>query len=1225
MSQTSTGTAPGGPAGPTGPAEPAGSPTVPYHGVTNPRSQYASFNPEVVRGLAFDTVSSPDRLYSINAYAGTLMRFDLDATPTPDPEWRMRTVADPVAVLFQDPYVYVLGQGNHTLAKHAKDSGELLELLNLPSEPADILVDSAGDAWISCMGADSVVRVDLTAMAIEATWGHGQGLALKRPRFLSLDPGSSGKVGTPGAPERVLVAPFVSGNGSFMAGKQNDSTDGTVDDPRTLSPSTIHDGTDPVEFGDSFMEPYGNDYGILPDEDLFAINVNGLSDAYPVARGVSTLLTGHGFNPATNAYWMLGIDLENQDPARQSEPALNGNFADNELNLLDGDLPTGPGGPLVTAPGVPDAMGGLMNRDIDSLVTGQQVWDPTGEASLSFPYALAFGEVLNGRPVAAVAGSTTPNVALFDTFGRRLSGTDMPIGTASIEGRVVRSLQFFGNELFIYCQETGNIIAWPMVPNGPFVKPADDPDREYDLGADPSPASIRRGRSVWYDAVGSMNGRVSCNTCHPGGEADGLAWSLKDDLTDFKDPMVTQTMKGALDAFPFHWRGERDLIDFNGAFTGLLGMDDPLDEDPDAEHGFADFQAFVFSLQPAANPLQPIDRELRDTSAPHAQPNGMLGDPQRGQELFLGAIPINGGTGTSDCSRCHAFPTGSIGNPRGDNNTNIAHTINDDAAMGLSIETASLHNLNTLRQQPFASFLHRRMEGGLLRESNYRLPRLGFGYRHNGVDESNQDFVKDQFMSAGGISAQNEIDSADIGSFLDLWDSGTAPAVHHARRLNADTVTAQEIVALRSELLNQAASDKRWIDVVVIGRSPSPRTWWFDPSAGAGGEFVCEDPGVANVTLAAFLTPGWDNFFLGCLPGQGRRLGIDYDDDGLRNGAESSLDPFDPDFDNDGFPDGYEALTPGLNPTVHNVAGDNLDGVAPRLSPVGTLAPELDFVSARLAKYHFETTEPARWSAVVRSLTTQDPEFELHSNVMATRHTIGIRKLLPSGNLAMGSPQWDHRYEIDLTLTDYKGLDATVTFVVESAHTGKDDREFLVVRGSALDQLSASGGARTLRYTALLGNLDELSRTPDVDKMIAVQLLTRPDEDSPWVPVPEAELQSSPGNAVNRTILMDAYVGGALSATHTWNATPAGGSAQFPGAILVGKPTLNSVVRLDFTVTGAAALNQLGVQPLQIFEQSPANLFDPSASATDVHVRYDSRGDYNFPFTEPVHRLTWID
>ena len=48
--------------------------------------------------------------------------------------------SNPVSIARQGDDLFVVGQGNHALAQHDLPSGEIVDVLMLPSEPADIVI-----------------------------------------------------------------------------------------------------------------------------------------------------------------------------------------------------------------------------------------------------------------------------------------------------------------------------------------------------------------------------------------------------------------------------------------------------------------------------------------------------------------------------------------------------------------------------------------------------------------------------------------------------------------------------------------------------------------------------------------------------------------------------------------------------------------------------------------------------------------------------------------------------------------------------------------------------------------------------------------------------------------------------------------------------------------------------------------------------------------------------
>jgi hypothetical protein len=1188
-----------GTAGPAGPAQGPQTPdqaatpvVVDYKAITNPRSEYATFNPEVVRGFAFD--DKANKLFSIHAHASTLLVFDTSTGGGSAPIERWRTVTDPVSVRLHGGFLFVVGQGNHVLAKHDAATGAILDLVQLGSEPGDMVIDSNGEAWISCMASDEVQHVQLSpSLAVLDSYSWNEGLELKRPRFLTHQPATSKH------PERILVAPLVSGNGTFGVDKYVPGVNFNAG-ARELDTTEIHDG-----YSAAFAGSLGlNGYGVLPDEDLFAIELGSTIQVAAVARTVGTLLNAHGEHPKTGDYWMLGIESDNANPALQTEPDLNGIFATNELSVILGGIPS-----IAAVGGAP---AGLVlpgaTTDVDLLPSG--AYDPTGAGSLSFPYALAFGEV-HKQTVAAVAGSTTPNVSLFSSFGKRVAGGDMSLSNSPLGGRVVRSLEFRGDRLFIYCQDTSNILVWDFyVAASGQVLPQPIASQEFHLGEDPTPLDIAAGRSIWYDATRSLNGRVSCNTCHPGGESDGLSWPLTHDTLDFKDNMITQTLDGALDSYPLHWRGERDLIDFNDAFPGLLGggPGSLLSEGPGGE--FEEFKAFVFALQTTANAQQNPDRRVHATDVPGAQPNGYVGDAAVGHEMFVGNIGIHIAGSSQpdipvavDCNRCHTMPTGSIGLPFINqngltlvNDGSSADFIHSDFAFAAAIETAALHNMGNLRRQPQVDFTHNYSGGA----ATYELPLLGFGFLHAGVTPSQTDFLLDNFLARSqNVNALDHQDAADLSAFMDVFDSGTAPSVHLGFRLVGGTSNASTVADIQSLLVDQADPAKRWVDVVVLGTSEDDsgnlvrQSWWYDPGLSA---FICEDSNVSPASLADFASgSGWENVFLGCLPGQGERLGVDYDNDGLRNSNETApLSPYVRDYDNDGYPDGYERAVTGLNELVPNVPADNDDSVI-----------------------HFETAEPVRWTMSGANLQMETTDS--HSDTFARRHTAVLRNLLPSGTAF----SWTNNYRVLLTLEDIKG-NTTPMIVTGGFDAGQSDQgETIVLMENSLTDQGTAGGVRSGQYEVRLGDLGVPDRSGTGDRVVVVHLLRRATAFDDWEFVPPGDIEPSSAPFMASTLTMkfttQPPTGPPVTHTRIWDPSShytdgSGVTATF----LVLAPTDGAGwTGTTIGLSGASASQDIAVQVVSVFERHDPATYSQSAPELD----FNSRRDYKMPMTHRDLRM----
>ena len=106
-------------------------------------------------------------------------------------------------------------------------------------------------------------------------------------------------------------------------------------------------------------------------------------------------------------------------------------------------------------------------------------------------------------------------------------------------------------------------------------------------GFDPTPAVVREGRIAFSSARASTGGTFSCESCHPSGNIDQIAWTINSDLGPqdscggsiaCPEPRSTMPIRGLRDTLPLHWVG--NLADpFPG--VGVGGPEDPVAPDCD--------------------------------------------------------------------------------------------------------------------------------------------------------------------------------------------------------------------------------------------------------------------------------------------------------------------------------------------------------------------------------------------------------------------------------------------------------------------------------------------------------------------------------------------------------------------------------------------------------------------------------------------------------------------
>ena len=847
-----------------------------------------------------------------------------------------------------------------------RTTGDILGVLQMrdPStgealgEPADILVDDqTNQAFVSCSAADAVVEIDLNAWTITNVFR----LPSKNPVFLSFDVNGD-----------VLVAPELSGNNTIVHRGEATLAVPFNDQAKELG---IMDLNDPA------LAVSG-----LNDYDLFRIVRSGASigTVQPVASSVGTILFGHCVNPVTGDIWMLNTDANNQKPAQQTEAALNGDFASNRLSLV-----TAQSGQVVK----PHTIIDLDVFGTDAM--GNPIYD--GTRSMAQPFNLD----CTSTGYTFVVGMLSDNVTLYDPNGNFVLEWDLPKG--AIPRDVVYSTSL--NTAFVYCWGTNEVLGYLL------TTPVGAPWIPCDLGEDPLPADLKRGREILFSAEFSADNRFSCLTCHVDGHSDVIAWPLGA-TTDDKGPMLTQSLTGIETVHPFHWRGERKgkgnqlMVDFNGAFTGLLGSPKKLDVTPGGD--WDKFEDFVFSLQQPANPRQNKKRVIQGAHQPPLLPGSPVSDSVQGQADYAA------------CVICHTFPKG---------------TANDFAADGAVFGELNPHRVD-FKVAPFTALWRRYQDADpLIPDVQFetvdfvdsipnlpntdQFPPLGGAISHAGLFGSLQHFILLFLLPAQTAS--------NLTGFIDQWDSGIAPVSYRAWYVDqsAPNSVFNEIVNYlvpQCTLPTTTGSGQSFLngDFAVIGSffwqgAEIPMRWYWDPKQQL---LIPEDSTVTPQQVGVLLTQARNgqssNTFIGLPVGSARRFAVDKDGDDLFNIDElnqpnGGSDPEVVDSDGDGFWDGHEVAN-GSIPTD------------PMSIPVDTTRPRFvgDKVSviwktAKIAVVQFATTEQTTATILYKS-TTGDVGKAVSSH-FARRHRIVLSDLDPSD--ALNASVYDGIVKIE----DHAGLD----------------------------------------------------------------------------------------------------------------------------------------------------------------------------------------------------------
>ncbi len=836
---------------------------VPYPAVTTTPADVPNLFAEPFTGMALD---SQNRLFAVNTHGSTLVRVDSSGTVS------FGTGLNPVSVAVVERLgeikVAVVCAGTHAMLLHDAASGRIENVRRLDSEPADIVYDDERElAFVTCRGENTVLQFDpLSFGAAPVSYSIECG---QRPGFLYLDRGDPGV-----ADNRVLFAASVTGNNTTnMVPAGEDPNDGIV------------------------FDLTGNPGGELDDFDIYRIDP-GSGTVEPAVTGVGSLIFDFARAPQPpHGLWVLSTDSLNADPARQSEPALRGNFVINQLVVVPGILPVGP---VAAPPGV----------DLDDTQPG--VSGPQYDACQAINQARAL-EFFEGG--ALVASPFQDRIYRIAADGSRSFTYYLQPGSQCYDVLDV------GNGFFAaLCLGTQNIeiFKWDQVWRV----------LSYPLGYDPTPEQIRRGRDVFLDGRISQDGRSSCASCHAGGGSDQLGWQLSSPPNDTKDVMVTQSLFGIADTFPHHWRGERDLADFQGAFQGLLGAPATAQpgscEQPLSDQNMIDVIAFMQSLTAPASPYQHPTRQVDgDVVTPPIDGNDPLpaGDPVQGVIDFL-TVPIPGEDNIT-CADCHHIKTGSDGN---------AFDVNGGAIpRSTTTEVAHLRQMQNKGRRMKVIGLP--LAGGAMVPTDVN--DNGFGFGHGGEFGTLRTFVEAFSLSPSA--------TANIIAFLEQFDQGLSAAAHWVEWFDAPAAAAGPAVRDRIEDFLIDGADLDWSDLAVVGRtmisgSMQSMRWWFDPNAGANGEFVPETTAQPSITwgqMEADVAAGTtEAAFIGLPPGAGPRFAIDYDGDGVRNGDDSL--PYEPTY---GGPSALPAL----------------------------LSWKVDLETARLGKLHLEFSEEVTYSIDYRA------------------------------------------------------------------------------------------------------------------------------------------------------------------------------------------------------------------------------------------------------------------
>ncbi len=802
-------------------------------------------------------------------------------------------------------------------------------------EPRDCVFDASGDfAYVSVGATNQIKKLRCSARRVVATFEFGDDPDGAGPQaFLNCE-----------EPRSLLI------DGSTLYGLSFEGGNGTIPIPMAA-------GSVPI------ADLWENSFITLPRDldvvefDLSSSTVTGMGALHRVGAINSDVLK----IPGSGDLIVSNIQLKNSFPNV-------GEFVFRKHGIAEHRL-------TIAAPGA-DPLDPAAMTHIDLNLSAAFMGLP---ATFSFPSQMAVDAA--GRFVY-VACYETRNTAVVDLVTLQVHAVLNAGGLSPDKGFGPRGvlLDESRGRLYVFnrADSTLDEFAVPVA-----LGSVNNPIRTVSIGLDVTDPDVREGRIAFIDALNSVNGAQSCNTCHVDGHTDRLAWDLSEFTgntdnpseplvrKDVKGVKVTQSLFGIEETEPLHWRGDRkDLHEFAGAVGDLLGGT------PDAA-AFDKLVRYVHTLSYRPNHMQNKDRSLTSTAS-------------RGLELFntFGIFQLSDRQGNkrfTTCNECHSLngfsgTNNQIGNE--DNNSVVAET----AAQLRGLQTKASDLWTNSADWSFTGFT----DPEVISRFSVQ-PVTGFGYGSLG----NLDTV---FEFLDVIFPIDPADAVDLAEFVSQLDPGTAPAIGFATTVKAGT--AQN--ALRSPVNTYLIPEALAFHIDLVARG-----WMRNPAAATAkstrlkllfntqtGKFDSDTPGFGPYSLIQLfgqIARGAGTLtFLGVPPGAGIRLGLDGDLDGEIDGAEAKngASNLKTDTDGDSYPDGHE-IKNGSNPNdPSSIPGD--------LTPPVLSDVVVAWTNSNTAKIRWQSSEIATSRVHVTNVGGEAFDAVFEEKTFKTWHVMVVRGMQPA-------------------------------------------------------------------------------------------------------------------------------------------------------------------------------------------------------------------------------------
>jgi YVTN family beta-propeller protein len=194
------------------------------------------------------------------------------------------------------------------------------------------------------------------------------------------------------------------------------------------------------------------------------------------------------------------------------------------------------------------------------------------EGACASPHFIELEPLPPAHPEAGMALATPFAVEVSDddaTLAVTAAGSDMFFTVDAASGEVLGRVEIGAvpRGIALESGESGGPVqAWVLNAAANSVSLVDLSDPGAPVVADtiilddPTHPVVKRGRILFNDANASSTGTFSCESCHPDGGTDQLAWVLDTPECDLPGcdqipPRITMPIRGLRDTTPYHWDG----------------------------------------------------------------------------------------------------------------------------------------------------------------------------------------------------------------------------------------------------------------------------------------------------------------------------------------------------------------------------------------------------------------------------------------------------------------------------------------------------------------------------------------------------------------------------------------------------------------------------------------------------------------------------------------------